>query len=181
VIAQILHHTGHRPGTDLTLRFVEHFAAIKQALDDRGLWDETDGLYYDRLITPGGDRIEMKVRSMVALLPALALRVVGQETVDLAQVVGKRSPRCLPEPTEATERDWSTRQRGLPAGSRAGRVPRVNALFEIIAALAGLLGAEHSQHPDADLTSTSQRYSRRPRQDQPTHQHRTLPDRVQTA
>ncbi|HEY7324386.1 MAG TPA: hypothetical protein VH520_06125, partial [Streptosporangiaceae bacterium] len=94
-IAQILHHTGQRPGTDLMLKFVEHFAAIKQALDDRGLWDETDGLYYDRLITPGGDRIEVRVRSMVAMLPALALSVVGRETVDLAQVVGKRFATLL--------------------------------------------------------------------------------------
>jgi hypothetical protein len=96
-IAQILRHTGYRPGTDLVLKFVEHFAAIKQALDDRGLWDEADGLYYDRLITPGGDRTEVRVRSMVALLPALALSVVGQETVDLAQVVGKRFATLLAE------------------------------------------------------------------------------------
>jgi len=94
-IAQILHHTGLRPGTDLMLKFVEHFAAIKQALDERGLWDEADGLYYDRLITPSGDRVEVRVRSMVAMLPALALSVVGQETVDLAQVVGKRFATLL--------------------------------------------------------------------------------------
>jgi len=94
-IAQILHHSGHRPGTDLILKFVEHFAAIKQALDDRGLWDEADGLYYDRLITPGGDRVEVRVRSIVAMLPSLALSVVGQETVDLAQVVGKRFATLL--------------------------------------------------------------------------------------
>jgi hypothetical protein len=94
-IAQILHHTGHRPGTDLMLKFVEHFAAIKQALDERGLWDDADGLYYDRLITPGGDRVEVRVRSMVAMLPALALSVVGQETVAIAQAVGKRFATLL--------------------------------------------------------------------------------------
>ena len=77
-IAEILHRTGHRPGTDLVLKFVEHFAAIKQALDDRGLWDETDGLYYDRLITPSGDMVPLKVRSIVAILPALAMSVVDQ-------------------------------------------------------------------------------------------------------
>ncbi len=46
-----------RAGTDVILKFVEHFAAIKQALDDRGLWDETDGLYYDRLITSSGETV----------------------------------------------------------------------------------------------------------------------------
>jgi hypothetical protein len=96
-IAEILHRTGHRPGTDLVLKFVEHFAAIKQALDDRGLWDEGDGLYYDRLITPAGDMVPLKVRSIVAILPALAMSVVDQETIDLAMVVGKRFAALLAE------------------------------------------------------------------------------------
>ena len=96
-IAEILHRTGHRPGTDVVLKFVEHFAAIKQALDDRGLWDEADGLYYDRLITPGGDMVPLKVRSIVAIVPALAMSVVDQETIDLAMVVGKRFAALLAE------------------------------------------------------------------------------------
>ena len=96
-IAQILHRTGQRPGTDVVLKFVEHFAAIKQALDDRGLWDETDGLYYDRLITPSGDAVPLKVRSIVAVLPALAMSVVDRETINLAMVVGKRFAAMLAE------------------------------------------------------------------------------------
>jgi hypothetical protein len=96
-IAQILHRTGQRPGTDVVLKFVEHFAAIRQALDDRGLWDETDGLYYDRLITPSGDAVPLKVRSIVAILPALAMSVVDRETIDLAMVVGKRFAAMLAE------------------------------------------------------------------------------------
>jgi Glycosyl hydrolase family 63 C-terminal domain len=113
-IAQILRHTGHRPGVDLTLKFVEHFAAIKQALDDRGLWDEADGLYYDRLITPDGDRVEVKVRSIVSVLPALAMSVVGQETIDLAMTVGKRFAALL---TDHHPADPSLlAQRGLVRG-----------------------------------------------------------------
>jgi hypothetical protein len=114
-IAQILHHTGHRPATDLVLKFVEHFAAIKQALDDRGLWDEADGLYYDRLITPGGERVEVQVRSIVAMLPSLALSVVGQETVDLAQVVGKRFATLLAGAGDNTEA-------GLLRGAAGGQM-----------------------------------------------------------
>ena len=55
-IALVLHRSGQRPGTDLMMKFLEHFAAIRDALDGLGLWDETDGIYYDRLITPSGDR-----------------------------------------------------------------------------------------------------------------------------
>jgi hypothetical protein len=100
-----------RPGTDLVLKFVEHFAAIKQALDDRGLWDEADGLYYDRLITPSGDRVEVKVRSMVAMLPSLALTIVGQDTLDLAVTVGKRFATMLAGPGQD---DGTTLLRGEP-------------------------------------------------------------------
>jgi hypothetical protein len=96
-MAEILHRSGLRPGTDLVLKFLEHFAAIKQALDDRGLWDEADGLYYDRLITPGGDKISLKVRSIVGIVPALAMSVVDSETVRLAEVVGKRFADLLAE------------------------------------------------------------------------------------
>jgi hypothetical protein len=101
-IAEILRRTGHRPATDLVLKFVEHFAAIKQALDERGLWDETDGLYYDRLITASGDKVPLKVRSIVGLLPALAVSVVDQSAIDLAMTVGKRFAALLEEQQMAT-------------------------------------------------------------------------------
>jgi hypothetical protein len=115
-MASILQHTGNRPGTDLVLKFVEHFAAIKQALDDRGLWNEADGLYYDRLITPAGDRIEVKVRSIVSVLPALAITVVRQETIDLALTVGKRFAELMAEAPPVVP--------GQPAGaSSAGASP----------------------------------------------------------
>jgi hypothetical protein len=96
-IGEILHRTGQRPGTDLVLKFLEHFAAIKQALDDRGLWDEADGLYYDRLITSAGEEVPLKVRSIVAILPTLAMAGVDQQTIDLALVVGKRFAALLAE------------------------------------------------------------------------------------
>ncbi len=96
-IAAILQRTGMRPATDLVLKFLEHFAAIKQALDDRGLWDENDGMYYDRLITPAGEMVPVKVRSFVSVLPALAMSVVGEEAIDLAVAVGKRFACLLAE------------------------------------------------------------------------------------
>jgi hypothetical protein len=119
-IAQILHHTGYRTGTDLTLKFLEHFAAIKEALDNRGLWDEADGLYYDRLITPAGERVEVKVRSIVAVLPTLAMTVVGQETVDLALTVGKRFAALLASQREAGTGGTGISASGLLRGGAGG-------------------------------------------------------------
>ena len=124
-IAEILHRTGHRPGTDLVLKFVEHFAAIKQALDERGLWDETDGLYYDRLITASGDEVPLKVRSIVALLPALAMSVVDQGAIDLAMTVGKRFAALLAEQQMADSRQLadSGLLRGAAGSSAAAAEP----------------------------------------------------------
>jgi hypothetical protein len=96
-MATILHRRAHRPTVDLVLKFVEHFAAIRQALDDRGLWDDADGMYYDRLITPTGDQVPVKVRSIVAILPALAMGVIDSQTIDLALGVGKRFAELLGE------------------------------------------------------------------------------------
>ena len=59
-------------GQDLVLKFMEHFAGIRTALDEQGLWDETDGLFYDWLVTPSGYSVPVKVHSMVGIIPALA-------------------------------------------------------------------------------------------------------------
>jgi hypothetical protein len=89
-IAVVLHRSGRRPGSDLVLKFLEHFAAIRDALDGQGLWDETDGLYYDRLITPDGGAVPVQVASMVSMIPALAVGVVDQTTLERSLVVGKQ-------------------------------------------------------------------------------------------
>jgi Glycosyl hydrolase family 63 C-terminal domain len=109
-IAGILGRRGHRPTNDLVLKFLEHFAAIKEALDDRGLWDETDGLYYDRLITPSGDQVPLKVRSIVAILPMLGMTVISQEVIDLALAVGKRFASMMAEQRLAEQRLAEPRQ-----------------------------------------------------------------------
>ncbi len=89
-IATILSRSGERPAQDLVIKFLEHFGAIRDALDDQGLWDEADGLYYDRLITPDGTRVPVRVRSIAAMVPALAVGVVDEDMVQRALVVGKR-------------------------------------------------------------------------------------------
>jgi hypothetical protein len=89
-MAVILNRTRQRPGTDLVLKFLEHFAAITKALEGLGLWDEADGLYYDRLVTPSGDAVPVKVRSMVGIIPILAAAVIDEHDLDTSLVVGKQ-------------------------------------------------------------------------------------------
>jgi mannosylglycerate hydrolase MGH1-like protein len=62
---------------DLATKFFEHFALIGSALNDKGLWDEQDGFYYDVLRLPDGGRIPLKARSVVGLMPLAAVTTLG--------------------------------------------------------------------------------------------------------
>jgi hypothetical protein len=89
-IAAVLNQSGARPATDLVLKFLEHFAAIRGALDSQGLWDEADGLYYDRLVTPSGQEVSVRARSMVGIIPVLAVAVVDEKDLQRALTLGKQ-------------------------------------------------------------------------------------------
>jgi Mannosylglycerate hydrolase MGH1-like glycoside hydrolase domain len=63
---------------DMALKFVGHFMWIAVAMHPPGggsLWDEQDGFYYDVLRWPDGNTVELKVRSLVGLLPLCAATV----------------------------------------------------------------------------------------------------------
>ncbi len=94
-MAVILNRSGQRPGIDLVLKFLEHFAGITEALEGLGLWDETDGLYYDRLLTPSGEAVPVKVRSMVGIIPILAAAVIDDHDLQQSLVVGKQFAEFL--------------------------------------------------------------------------------------
>ena len=66
---------------DVATKFFEHFAYISQAIVDQGLWDDGDGFFYDLLHTPSGQRVPLRVRSMVGLLPLCAVLAIDEETL----------------------------------------------------------------------------------------------------
>ena len=90
IMAAALTRAGKRPDVDLVLKFLEHFAGISAAMESQGLWDETDGLNYDRLVTPDGRHIPVKVRSMVGIIPVLAAIVVDEQMLLRSQLMGKQ-------------------------------------------------------------------------------------------
>ena len=105
-IADVLQRSGQRPAVGLVLKFLEHFAAITQAMDDQGLWDDADGLYYDRLLTPDGTVVPVKYRSMVGIIPMLTAAVIDEGMLNQAETVGKQfadflSRNGLTDPDEA--------------------------------------------------------------------------------
>src|SRR6201998_847110 len=68
-------------------KFFEHFVHTAPPMNDRGgegveLWDHEDGFYYDVLHLPNGNRHYLKVRSLVGLIPLLAVETLEQDIVD---------------------------------------------------------------------------------------------------
>jgi len=69
---------------DVASKFFEHFVAITDAMNTlggSGLWDETDGFYYDQLARDGHSE-PLRVRSMVGLLPLIACEVLETSVVE---------------------------------------------------------------------------------------------------
>ena len=68
---------------DMASKFFEHFVAIADAINNQGgtgLWDEEDGFYYDQLRVDGRT-IPLKVRSLVGLIPLLAVEILDDELI----------------------------------------------------------------------------------------------------
>jgi Glycosyl hydrolase family 63 C-terminal domain len=71
---------------DIATKFFEHYLYIADAMNHIGemeasLWNEADGFYYDVLHFPNDHQIEMKVRSMVGLIPLFAVGILEPETL----------------------------------------------------------------------------------------------------
>ncbi len=73
---------------DLATKFLEHFLAIARAMNTFGsqnasVWDEQDGFFYDILVHPDGQVQPLRVRSVVGLLPLLAVARLPAESAEL--------------------------------------------------------------------------------------------------
>ena len=72
---------------DMATKFFEHFLYIADAMNHIGgdktqLWDDEDGFFYDVLHLPNGERIGLKVRSMVGLIPLFAVTTLEPEVLN---------------------------------------------------------------------------------------------------
>ncbi len=92
---------------DMALKFIAHFGLISIAMNPPGgaadLWDEDEGFYYDVMRMPDGQRIQLKVRSIVGLLPLCAATVFDgdfverhPEMIDLTQAFVRNFGRDIP-------------------------------------------------------------------------------------
>jgi mannosylglycerate hydrolase MGH1-like protein len=72
---------------DVASKFWEHFIYIAHAMNHRGkdgvgLWDETDGFFYDVLRLPDSRKFPMRIRSMVGLIPLFAVETLDSSLLD---------------------------------------------------------------------------------------------------
>jgi hypothetical protein len=72
---------------DIASKFFEHFLNIAEAMscmfsDDVGLWDEEDKFFYDVLNLPDNERVRMRIRSMVGVIPLFAVETLEPELLE---------------------------------------------------------------------------------------------------
>lgn len=78
---------------DMASKFFEHYVAIIDAMNSlggTGLWHEADGFYYDQLQIDG-QPMPLRVRSLVGLMPLIAVEVLDQHTIDQLPGFKKRT------------------------------------------------------------------------------------------
>jgi hypothetical protein len=66
---------------DLAVKFFEHFTLVAEAMNETGFWSEQDAFFYDIVRLADGTIVPLKIRSMVGLIPALALTVIHDHDV----------------------------------------------------------------------------------------------------
>lgn len=72
---------------EMATKFFEHFLRIGNAMihcggEHQSLWDPIDGFFYDVISMPSGQIIQLKVRSLVGLLPLLAVETGTKQFLD---------------------------------------------------------------------------------------------------
>ena len=86
---------------DLATKFFEHFLHIAGALngvdtDSAPLWDDDDAFFYDVLHLDSGEFIKLKVRSLVGLIPLLAVQTLEPELLEALPEFERRLGWFLP-------------------------------------------------------------------------------------
>jgi mannosylglycerate hydrolase MGH1-like protein/glycosyl hydrolase family 63 len=106
---------------DVASKFFEHFVHIASAMNNLGghgvgLWDEEDGFYYDVLHLPDGSHYPVKARSMVGLIPLLAVEILEPEVMNRLPDFQRRMQWFLDHHTEVPKLVEMSRQ--SPGGLR---------------------------------------------------------------
>ncbi len=93
MLSMALELAGHdRSYEDIASKFFEHFVAITDAINTlggTGLWDETDGFYYDQLHVENST-FPLRIRSMVGIIPLFAGEILEEARIERLPGFAKR-------------------------------------------------------------------------------------------
>ena len=114
---------------DVAIKFFEHYALIAEAINDRGLWDESDGFYYDQVRRPAdGAAWPVRVRSMTGLIPFCAVAIGdGSRIAKMPEFLARVNDflRVRPEYSSAVDLTAGPHQVTIAALVGHDRLPRV--------------------------------------------------------
>jgi hypothetical protein len=120
---------------DIASKFFEHFIAITDAMNSlggTGLWDEQDGFYYDELHV-NGTQTPLKVRSLVGVIPLLAVEVLEDDVLARLPGFTKRMRWFLENrPELARHTSWLTRDGSDAHGHRLLAIPSRERLERVL-------------------------------------------------
>ena len=95
-----------------------------------GMWDEEDGFYYDILRTPDGKATQLKVRSMVGLLPLCATTVIEpwqRELIPKTMASNRERVKKMPELLKTIhptgQGHFGVGERGIICAGQSGAAP----------------------------------------------------------
>jgi hypothetical protein len=102
---------------DVASKFWEHFVYIARAMNHHGddglsLWDKEEGFFFDVLHTPQGDRIPLRVRSMVGLIPLYAAQTLEPDLLDAMPAFKRRLDWFIAHRPDLTENMACMRSKG---------------------------------------------------------------------
>ncbi len=80
---------------DMATKFFEHYLRIADSMTNverhgHALWDDEDGFFYDTLHLPDDSFVPLRVRSLVGLMPLIAVEIIEQELLDIMPVFARR-------------------------------------------------------------------------------------------
>ena len=104
---------------DMSSKFFEHFVLISEAMtyrtggEEKSLWDEQDGFYYDAITWGGPWSQAMPVRSLVGLIPLYAVLTLEPEVLNKLPSFKRRFDWFVQNRKDVAERNMvSLKRRG---------------------------------------------------------------------
>ncbi len=122
---------------DMASKFFEHFIEIVDAINTlggHGLWDEQDGFYYDQILQDGRPSTTLRTRSLVGLLPLIAVELLDEGRIAELHGFKKRMDWFIANRSDLA-RHISYCEKGGTHGHRLLAIPSRERLARLLAYL----------------------------------------------